>query len=217
MSTYVLMRILESAPSRYDAGMRLLTLGRLGRVYDGLVERIRPGDRVLDLGTGTGALAVRAARRGASVRGMDVNAAMLEIAAKRARDAGVADQVELVERGVAELDGEESGAYDVVTSGLCFSELGAHELDYALEHAARVLKPGGLLLVADEVRSQSPFGRAARAALRAPLVVLTYALTQQTTRAVERLPERVTAAGFTVEEVRTSRFASLAALVARRP
>ncbi|HUW96689.1 MAG TPA: class I SAM-dependent methyltransferase, partial [Anaerolineae bacterium] len=38
MSTYVLMRILESAPSRYDRGLRILTLGRLDRAYDRLAS-----------------------------------------------------------------------------------------------------------------------------------------------------------------------------------
>jgi len=43
----VLMRILESAPSRYDLGIRLLTFGAVERVYDRLDARIAPGDRVL--------------------------------------------------------------------------------------------------------------------------------------------------------------------------
>ena len=64
MSTYVLMRILESSPRRYDLGIRLLTLGHLDRAYDRLVGRIERGQRVLDLGCGTGALTLRAARRG---------------------------------------------------------------------------------------------------------------------------------------------------------
>ena len=36
MSTYVLMRILESAPRRYERGMRWLTFGHLDRAYDAL-------------------------------------------------------------------------------------------------------------------------------------------------------------------------------------
>ena len=97
MSTYVLMRILESAPHRYDLGIRLLTLGSVDRAYDRLVRPVEAGHRVLDVGCGTGALALRAARRGARVRGIDVSPEMLEIAAERARRAGVAERIELVE------------------------------------------------------------------------------------------------------------------------
>ena len=63
--TYVLMRILESAPRRYDLGICLLSLGRLARAYDRLANRIEPGQHVLDLGCGTGVLTLRAAPRGA--------------------------------------------------------------------------------------------------------------------------------------------------------
>ena len=73
MSTYVLMRILESAPSRYDLGIRLLTLGKLDPVYDRLVLNIQHGQKVLDIGCGTGALTCLAAQRGAQVTGIDIN------------------------------------------------------------------------------------------------------------------------------------------------
>lgn len=76
------MRILESAPDRYDEGMRILTLGRIDRAYERLASHVEPGARVLDIGCGTGALTLRAARRGARVKGIDVDAAMLEIAAR---------------------------------------------------------------------------------------------------------------------------------------
>jgi len=48
MSTYILMKILETAPGRYDKGIRILTLGRLGKAYDRLTSHIRKGQRALD-------------------------------------------------------------------------------------------------------------------------------------------------------------------------
>ncbi len=127
MSTYVLMRILESAPHRYELGIRLLTLGRLERAYDRLANHITPGQHVLDLGCGTGALTLLAAQRGAVVTGIDINTQMLEIAEQHIREAGLRESVTLVEKGVAELDGEETDSYDAVTGGLCFSELSEDE------------------------------------------------------------------------------------------
>jgi ubiquinone/menaquinone biosynthesis C-methylase UbiE len=215
MSTYVLMRILESAPERYDLGMRVLGLGRLERAYDRLAGRIGRGQRVLDIGCGTGALAMRAARRGARVRGIDVNPDMLAIAARRAEAAGVADLVELAEQGVAELD-EETPGYDAITCGLCLSELSPDEIAYTLREAHRLLKPGALLLVADEARPSSPLRRAIHGLLRAPFVALAYLISQQTTHAVVELATNVAAAGFTLESVRESTLRSFIEIVARK-
>lgn len=193
MSSYVFMRVLESAPHRYDLGMRLITLGRIDRAYDALVAGVQPNQRVLDIGCGTGALTCRVARRGARVRGIDINPEMLAIARRRLHEAGVA--ADLAEAGVAELDAEPDAAYDVVVSGLCLSELSEQELDYTLAHVARILAAGGRLLVADEVRPENPALRVLATTLRLPLAALTYLITQQTTRAVRDLPQRLARAG----------------------
>jgi ubiquinone/menaquinone biosynthesis C-methylase UbiE len=217
VSTFVLMRLLESAPYRYDLGIKLLTLSRLDRAYDRLVARIEAGGRVLDIGCGTGALALRAARRGATVKGIDVNPEMLEIAAGKARGEGLAERVELAETGVAELDGEKAARYDAVTSGLCLSELSEDEIAYTLGQVERLLVPGGLFLVADETRPRGLLRRVLRALLRAPLVVITWLVTQQTTHAVADLPGRLVEAGLVVENVRASALGGFVEIVARRP
>jgi demethylmenaquinone methyltransferase/2-methoxy-6-polyprenyl-1,4-benzoquinol methylase len=217
MSTYVLMRILESAPRRYDLGMGLLTLGGVGRAYDRLAARVEEGQRVLDVGCGTGALALRMARRGACVKGIDVSAEMLELAAQRAREAGLAERVTLCEIGVAELDGEPAGSFDVVTSGLCLSELSDDEVAYTLQQARRVLVPGGLLLVADEVTPRGPVARVLRGLLRTPLVALTWLVTQQTSHALADLEERIASAGFEIVSRRRSGLGDFAEIVARAP
>lgn len=217
MSTYVLMRILESAPQRYDLGIRLLTLGRVASAYERLVGYIEQGQLILDLGCGTGALALRAARRGANVKAIDVNAQMLEIAERRAREAGLADTIRFQEMGVAELDREEAESYDAVTGGLCFSELTDDELSFALGQVTRVLKPGGVLLVADETRPPNLALRVIQRLIRAPLVALAYVVTQQTTHPIANLPTRLTDAGLTIESTRYSTLGSLIEIVARKP
>jgi ubiquinone/menaquinone biosynthesis C-methylase UbiE len=217
MSTFVLMRILESAPQRYDLGIRLLTLGRVQRAYDRLASYIDPGQRVLDIGCGTGPLALRAARRGASVRAIDVNPQMLEIAARHGRDTGLSDRIELVEMSVAELDAERSESYDVVMSGLCLSELGDDELAYTLKQVTRILRPGGLLLVADEVRPQSLVTRMLHSLVRIPLAILTYVISQRTTRPIAGLHDKLTQAGLSIMSADTSRLGSFIELMAKKP
>ncbi len=217
MSTYVLMRILESAPRRYDLCLQLLTLGQVSRAYDRLTSHLAAGHQVLDVGCGTGALTLRAARNGALIKGIDVNAQMLEMAAESLRRAGLECRAELVEMGVAELDSEAAESYDAVISGLCFSELSDDELSFTLAQVTRMLRPGGLLLVADEARPRSLPARWAHALLRAPLAILTWVLTQQTTRPVAHLPERLAASGLTVESVRATGLGTFVEIVARKP
>lgn len=217
MSTYILMKILESAPSRYDKGINILTLGKLDKAYSRLASHIRSGDRVLDLGCGTGALTLRAARRDAKVKGIDVNSQMLEIAQKRVVDESLTKNVELYEMGVAELGSEQPDSYDVVTSGLCFSELTEDELIYTLKETKRIMKPGGLLLIADEAKPKSISKRMLNWLIRLPLAAITYIVAQTTTKPAENLPKRIEEAGFLIESTRFSKMENFVELIGRKP
>jgi len=217
VSTYVLMRLLESAPRRYERGMRWLTFGHLDRAYDTLAGEIDPGASVLELGCGTGALTRRVARRGATVKGIDVNPEMLAIARAHVEAEQLSDRVNLVEEGVADLDEEPDDSYDVVLAGLCLSELSPDELAYALGEACRILRPGGRLLVADEIRPARLGRRILHAIVRAPLAALTYLFTQQSTHAVRGLPTRLTDAGLEVVSSETTALGSFGTFVAAKP
>ena len=213
----VLMRVLESAPSRYDRGIRILTLGKAVEGYRRLSERVQPGWRVLDIGSGTGGLALLAAAKGAVVVAIDVNPEMLDQARWKAEEADLAESVTWREMGVAEMDTlGPDGGYDAVCSSLCFSELTPDERTFALQQARRLLRPGGLLLLADEVRP-SGLARLAVSILRLPLVLLTWLLTQTTTRAVPDLVGLVHQNGFEVTAVRTALMGSWAEVEALRP
>jgi demethylmenaquinone methyltransferase/2-methoxy-6-polyprenyl-1,4-benzoquinol methylase len=216
MSTYVLMKILESTAGRYDRGIRMLTLGKIDRVYERLASLIKKGQKVLDIGCGTGNLTLRAAEKGATVKGIDVNPEMLAVARRRAEAAKLSPAIEFVEMGVAELGSEPPESYDMVMSGLCFSELTKDELPYTLKEINRILKPGGLLLVADEVRPKSILKRILNQLIRIPLAIITYIITQTTTHAVKDLPQKVREAGLTIESLKPNKLESFAELVARK-
>jgi len=171
---------------------------------------------VLDIGCGTGALTLRAARNGAKVKAIDINAQMMEIAKQKIERSGHSASVEFQEMGIVELDSEPAENYDVVMSGLCFSELTDDELTFGLTQVHRILKPGGLLLVADEARPQNFIKKIFYWLLRLPMVVITYIITQTTTHAVSRLPQKVEQANFDIEQVRLNKLGSFIELVAKK-
>ena len=215
MSSFVYMKILESQPERYDKGIALLSLGAVSRCRRRLVEdTVRPGLRVLEIGCGTGALTLLAAENGAEVVGFDVSGAMLSVARRRIEAAGRSNQVLLEERGVSGMDAYGDLSFDLVLSSLVFSELSRDERAWALRHSHRVLKAGGRLAVVDEVRPRGLGRRILHGAVRIPLLLVTFLLTQTTTRPVDGLPGLVSDAGFRVEKAELSALESVLYIVA---
>ncbi len=219
MSTFVWMRILESAPDRYDAGMRLLTAGGIAAVHRRIAEQVAaPGRRVLDVGCGTGGVALACAARGSAVVGVDPHAGMLGVARRKARGVPHGERVEWREVGVAEMeDAFADASFDAATSCLAFSELSFDEQRYALRVLRRLLRPGGLLVIVDEVEPRGAGARALRRLLRAPLAALTYLLTQASTRPVGDPVGLLREAGFEVVARGPAGRGGLVEVVARRP
>jgi len=199
--SYVFMKVLESAPRRYDFGIRILSLGRIDRVHREMAEwGASDGTRALDIGCGTGSLAIACARRGAQVTGIDISPLMLDIARQKVEQAGLEDSITLMEMSAIELDEKfEDGSFDAIMSSLTFSELSDDEQRFVLRQCHRLLKDGGRLIIADETVPPSWPRRLLHLLVRLPLVVLTYVLTQTTTRAVAHLESKIADAGFEIE------------------
>ncbi len=216
--SYVYMKVLESAPDRYDRGMRIVTLGRLERVHQSIADSLERGSSVLDIGCGTGALALRLARRGVHVTGIDVSPSMLAQASDRIHAGGLEALVSLKEMGVANLDTAfPAASFDAVVATLVLSELSNEEIEYTLEQSKRILRSGGRLLVADELLPENALGQLASFLFRLPFVVLAFLLTQNTTHRVARLRERIEKAGFELLGSEKYLAGSLALFVARAP
>ncbi len=111
---------------------RLVTMGWAGR-----------GMKALDLGTGTGSLAIGFARHGLDVTGLDIASELLDVAADRAVAEGLPAQFVI---GRAEATGLPGGSFDLVSAGQCWWWF---DSDLAAAEARRVLIPGGRLLICD--------------------------------------------------------------------
>ncbi len=122
------------------------------RVLD--IAEVGPGASVLDLGCGTGTLLAMAAQRGAVVTGIDADPKMLAKAVPKLEGRGA----RLVEGYTTAVDLPEA-SFDVVVSSLFFHHLRTDDKRATLERAARWLKPGGRLVIADFARPRHPLHR----------------------------------------------------------
>jgi ubiquinone/menaquinone biosynthesis C-methylase UbiE len=115
---------------------------RFAPIHDALVSALgpRPGERFLDVATGTGEVALRAARAGAAVSALDLAPALLEQARAKAVAEGLA--IDWVEGNAQELP-YDSGSFDAVASN--FGVIFAPEPEAAAAELGRVCASGGRL------------------------------------------------------------------------
>ena len=139
--------VFDSVAGRYDLMNDLMSLGlhRAWKAFTVAIARPRPGERILDVASGSGDLACAFARRVApqgEVWATDVNRRMLEQGRDRLLDAGCLAPA-------VQCDAERlpfpAGYFDCVTVGFGLRNMTRKEV--ALAEMTRVLKPGGRLLV----------------------------------------------------------------------
>ena len=105
--------------------------------------QIRAGQKILDVGCGTGVVAITAARAGAQVSGVDLTPELLE----RARDNALVANVEInLREGDVEALPFDDAMFDVVVSQ--FGHMFAPRPNVAIAQMLRVLKPGGTIAFA---------------------------------------------------------------------
>lgn len=106
---------------------------------------VGPGTRVLEIGTGWGELAIRAAARGASVRSITLSVEQRELALERIAAAGHADavRVELCDYRALLEDPTAARAYDAVLSVEMIEAVGAEYWPTYFQTLDHVLAPGG--------------------------------------------------------------------------
>jgi len=130
---------LEPAPTQGDH--EAAQLAKIDAVLD--AAAVGPGTRLLEIGTGWGSLAIRAAERGATVTTLTLSAQQAQLARRRIADAGVADRVDVVLRDYR----DEHGMYDAVVSVEMIEAVGEKFWPAYFAKIDEVLAPGGRVAV----------------------------------------------------------------------
>jgi cyclopropane-fatty-acyl-phospholipid synthase len=121
----------------WDTDLRSAQLRKIDAILDD--AGVRGGSNVLEIGTGWGALAIRAAQRGANVTSLTLSAEQQHLALQRVRAAGVADRVRVLLQDYREA----TGRYDAVVSVEMIEAVGAEFWATYLASLDRLLLPGG--------------------------------------------------------------------------
>ena len=152
--------VFDSVASRYDLMNDLMSAGlhRAWKAYTVMVANVQPGQRVLDIAGGTGDLALAFAKKvgpTGQVVHTDINEAMLRTGRDRLLDAGVILPTTVCD---AEKLPFPDGHFDLVS--VAFGLRNMTHKDAALREMARVLQPGGKLLVLEFSQVAKPLRKA---------------------------------------------------------
>jgi demethylmenaquinone methyltransferase/2-methoxy-6-polyprenyl-1,4-benzoquinol methylase len=152
--------VFDAVADKYDLMNDVMSFGlhRVWKTYTVAVAQVREGDRVLDIAAGTGDLTLAFARK-VGPRGLvlhsDINEAMLRRGRDRLIDEGVLAPSLLADAQALPLP---DAAFDVVS--VAFGLRNMTHKERALAEMARVLKPGGRLLVLEFSKVAAPLAPA---------------------------------------------------------
>ena len=160
--------------------------------------RLRPGERLLDIGCGWGGLVMHAAARyGVDATGITLSQPQADLANQRIAEAGLADRCRVEVRDYREVD--PSAPFDALVSVGMFEHVGEQMLPAYFEKAATILKRGGVFL------NHGIASRATDPAWHGPSFSDTYVFPDGETLPISTTLRAAEMAGFEVRDVESLR------------
>jgi len=200
--SYIYMKSLEKKAEKYDKGRKILTLGRLPKIKQYIVDNYLKKDEILlDVGMGTGTFAILCANKGLNVVGIDSSEKMLDIARKNIEKEDLNKTIKIVKMPVIELDEKfADNSFDKVTLILVFSELYFKEQEFCLNQIFRILKENGEFILIDEVKPKIFWRKVLYFIIRIPLALITFIKAHVSTKSLEDIEKRLQNHSFIIIE-----------------
>lgn len=140
-------QMFDNISEKYDLLNRILSMGidvQWRKKVVKSVQRSKP-QRILDIATGTGDLAIQMAKAtDAKITGFDLSAGMLEVGKKKIAKENLSERIEMIQ-GDAEKMPFDNDVFDVIT--VAFGVRNFEHLNVGLAEIHRVLKPGGKFII----------------------------------------------------------------------
>lgn len=178
----------------YDFMNRAMTLGIDRNWRRKVVKAVAAAapSAILDVATGTGDLAIQLAKANqqAKVTGIDLSEGMLEVGRRKVAEAGLTQQIALRQADCLALPFAD-GSFDIVT--VAFGVRNFEHLDKGYAEMARVLRPGGKLMVLELSTPTSPIVKPFYKLYTRGVIPMVGRLISKDSRAYSYLPESIAA------------------------
>ncbi|MEO8933928.1 MAG: bifunctional demethylmenaquinone methyltransferase/2-methoxy-6-polyprenyl-1,4-benzoquinol methylase UbiE [Xanthomarina sp.] len=151
-------QMFDTISKEYDGLNRVISFGidiKWRKKVVALVAKTKP-DRILDIATGTGDLAINLAQTSAkSIIGLDISKGMLDVGKQKVLNKNLQGRIEMVVGDSEDLPFNEN-SFDAVT--VSFGIRNFETLEKGLSEIHRVLKPGGVFVILEtSVPTKTPF------------------------------------------------------------
>jgi ubiquinone/menaquinone biosynthesis C-methylase UbiE len=152
-TTNKLSKSYDRAAKFYEKSAHFFSFGRIRASKFHGVEQMKPGDKAIFLGVGSGEEAIHAAQKGVEVTCVDISQKMLDGLEKKLASKGLS--AELLCQDALQLD--RVAQYDFCAANYFLNVFREPQMIKFMEHGASLVKPGGKFLIADVARSQGNF------------------------------------------------------------